>query len=48
MLEQVVVPGSHTYAADGTFTVVLTVTDDKGAEDTESQQVTVSAPPPPQ
>jgi len=33
---------SHTYAADGTFTVILTVTDDDGAQDSQSQNVTVS------
>jgi PKD repeat protein len=34
---------SHTYAADGTYTVSLTVTDDGGATDTTSQSVTVSS-----
>jgi len=34
---------SHTYAADGTYTVSLTVTDDDGATDTTSQDVTVSS-----
>jgi PKD repeat protein len=35
---------SHTYAAGGSYTVILTVTDDVGATDTVSQSVTVSAP----
>jgi PKD repeat protein len=35
---------SHTYAADGTYSVSLTVTDDDGATDSTSQDVTVSAP----
>jgi PKD repeat protein len=34
---------SHTYAADGTYTVTLTVTDNDGGMDSTSQQVTVSA-----
>ena len=34
---------THTYAAGGTFTVVLTATDDDGAPDSESKPVTVSA-----
>ncbi len=35
---------SHTYAAAGTYTVVLTVTDNKGSTDTETASVTVTAP----
>ena len=34
---------SHTYAAGGTYTVTLTVTDDDGATDTTTRQVTVSS-----
>jgi PKD repeat protein len=36
---------SHTYAAEGSPTVTLTVTDNDGASDNVSQQLTVSAPP---
>lgn len=41
---------THTYTMDGTFTVVLTVTDNSGGVSTKSKQVTVAAvvtPPPP-
>jgi PKD repeat protein len=35
---------SHTYAAGGSYTVTLTVTDNQGATSTTSQSVTVAAP----
>jgi PKD repeat protein len=40
------VTASHTYAAAGTYTVKLTVTDNSGTTGTISHQVTVTAPPP--
>lgn len=38
---------AHTYAAEGTYTVTLRVTDDGGATAETSQEVVVAAPPPP-
>jgi PKD repeat protein len=38
--------GVHAYAAAGTYTVVLTVTDANGLSDSESSTVTVAAAPP--
>ena len=35
---------SHTYATSGTYTISLTVTDDDGATDTTTHDVTVTAP----
>ena len=35
---------SHTYAAGGTYSVILTVTDDGGLTDSDSQEVTVTEP----
>src|SRR5205814_5354635 len=35
---------SHTYAAGGTYTVTLTVTDNQGATGSTSKTVTVAAP----
>ncbi|MGY1814260.1 PKD domain-containing protein [Blastococcus sp. SYSU D00820] len=41
------VTAEHTYAAGGTYTVALTVTDDQGATATTTRRVTVTDPAPP-
>lgn len=38
--------GNHTYTAAGTYTVALTVTDNDGAPNTTTRDITVSATPP--
>ena len=40
------VTASHTYAAEGSYTVTLTVVDNSGATGSTTKQVAVSAPPP--
>lgn len=40
-------PATHTYAAEGTYTVTYSVTDDRGGVASATTQVTVTAPPPP-
>jgi PKD repeat protein len=37
---------THTYGTAGTYTIQLTVTDDRGGTATTSRQLTVTAPPP--
>jgi PKD repeat protein len=38
---------SHTYASAGRYDVILTVTDDEGAEDTRTRTAEAESPPPP-
>ena len=37
---------SHDYAADGSYTITLTVTDNDGAQAATSRAVTIGNPPP--
>ena len=39
-------PQAHTFPSSGTYSVTLTVTDEDSATDSETQAVTVTAPPP--